>query len=172
MCFDGMLSRRSSSGSNTTAQVMLAVLFLLAGVLTYSFARLPDDAFLVPRLAIEISPAWRDWVPALTGSLPTFTHTVAFALLTAALVLPGQRGALFACLLWLGIETLFEAGQAPSVSMWLSGYVPAWFSRVPILDHAGSYFRGGTFDPNDLAAAVLGALIAYWILLFSQRKMT
>jgi hypothetical protein len=167
-----MLTWRYMPVAVTTLQVALALVFLLSGTSVYLIARPASDAFMLPHFSVEMSSASRHWVALLAGSLPTFSHTIAFSLLTAVLALPGRRGALFACLLWLVIEVLFEVGQASLIAIWLGGVLPAWFEHVPILDHMGSYFLGGTFDPLDLAAAVLGTAVAYCILLSNLRRIT
>jgi len=146
-------------------EVAVAVLALSLGTLVYLTIRAPGEGFLIPYGAsTPLLSTGSPWLGALAGAFPTFAHTLAFALLTAALVLPGPRGAAVACGLWLGLEALLEAGQAAPVAARIVGLIPPWFARVPVLDHAGAYFTRGTFDPLDLAAAVLGAAAAYLIL--------
>jgi hypothetical protein len=69
----------------------------------------------------------------------------------------GRRHLLFACLLWGGVNALFEFGQA----------LPAETLEVlPKLFNLRTYFSHGIFDPLDLVACAMGAWAA-WALIRS-----
>jgi hypothetical protein len=166
-------SRRNLYSHGATVLVILAaILFLSVGTLIYLGLRPPGSAFMIPGLAFKFPSAWRVWVDPLAGSLPTFVHTVAFVLLTAALYLPERRGAAYASVFWFCINSLLEIGQAAPMSVRIAELLPAWIYHVPVLDHTGVYFLRGTFDPRDLVAAALGAGTAYLLLQIIPGKET
>lgn len=140
--------------------LLLAFGMLAAGLAIYAFARTPDSAWL--------PAAWRFPLAGvaggvgLLGSAPSFLHACAFSLLTA--VAAGSTRYAAICAAWAGINALFELGQHPTVAPALIAALPDWFAQVPLLDRVGAFFGGGTFDRTDMAAAALGALVAwYWL---------
>lgn len=100
----------------------------------------------------------------LTNQLPTFTHLLAFSLFTAGILGGGRRSAVLICLFWLFVETVFETAQHPLISGWLAPRVPRWFENIALLDHTRGFLISGTFDPLDLVAATLAALLAYVVI--------
>jgi len=134
------------------ALAALAVAVLALGTLVYALDRAPGTAALWPR-------AWTRhggsaFFGAVGGALPSFAHAFAFSLLTALLLAPGRGAQRAACLGWAAVDTLFEIGQHPAVAkhlLWLPG---------PL----ARYFRHGVFDALDVAAGLLGALLAYALL--------
>lgn len=151
----------------TTLEVALAAAFFTLGALVYAGARTAGGAMLIPStlgFVPSLPILMQDWFSPVTGSLPTFAHTVAFALFTSALALRGPRRAAAACALWFVIEVLLEAGQADPVARTVAELLPGSVTHLPLLDHTAAYFLHGTFDPLDLAAAAMGAVMAYLIL--------
>jgi hypothetical protein len=124
--------------------------FLAAGFAVYAFARPLHGA--------------NEALLLLVGSAPTFLHTAAFALLTAAVLGSTARRAAATCLAWMGINVLFELGQHPRFAATLANALPAWFDRLPVLDRVGPFFSGGRFDALDLAAAAAGAGLGWFCL--------
>jgi hypothetical protein len=116
------------------------------------------------QLAIaEVVPLALDPWPmfgALGGSLPSFAHVCAFALLTAALLGGGRRLNQVICLSWLAVNVAFELGQHPKLAESMANVVPGWWAHVPMLNQTPTYFLSGTFDPLDILFAALGALTA------------
>jgi len=142
-------------------QAALGALALAVGVLVYVLDR---PAGQVPFLsALNLADATPVIFGVVGGSLPTFAHTFAFSLLTAAWLGGGKRAGLWACLTWFGIDSAFEIGQQPEVAVRLVELVPGWFEYLPFLAQADSYFLSGTFDTWDLASIVLGAAAAFFI---------
>lgn len=86
------------------------------------------------------------WASELALRLPSFCHTCALALATAALT--GR--AAWACTGWCACNVALEAAQWAGAQAWWPAAVPAWLTR-------------GHFDPLDLAAVALGAGVAYWV---------
>lgn len=137
----------------------LGLAALLAGAAVYLFIR-PDAAWFLQ--AAGIQPVSSGLPPWLAGNLPAFTHVFAFSLLTAALLVPTAAARLASCTLWFFCDAAFELGQKyHEVAV---GFIPGWFEHVPLLDGLTGYFRRGTFDYWDLAAAAAGAGAA-WLLL-------
>ena len=98
-------------------------------------------------------------------ALPSFLHVYAFILISAYVLQPvNRRELLFLCLLWSGIEMLFEIGQIDSVASLFHAHLPAWIQKVPLLSVLDDYWLLGTFDPLDLLFTVLGALAAFELL--------
>ncbi len=144
-----------------STQAALGALVLAVGVLVYVFDRPAEQlAFLSAFNFAAVTPAV---FGVVGGSLPTFAHTFAFSLLTAAWLGGGKRAGLWACLTWFGIDSVFEIGQQPQIAVNLVEIVPGWFEYLPLLAQADSYFLSGTFDTWDLISIALGAFAAYLI---------
>jgi hypothetical protein len=118
------------------------VAVLAAGVLVYSLERPAGSVpFLPAALSLHGGQVWLP--PALSGPLPTFLHTLAFTLITAAFLAPTRRAGLAACAAWAAVNIAFEASQ-----------------HTAFRDFTG-FGMQGRFDPLDLLAALLGAAAAY-----------
>ena len=148
-------------GSPETRLVWLAVGALSIGVAVY----------LVDRGgAVYFLPAWlaHDSGALIFGSLghrlPTFVHTLAFILITAAVLSPWPRLLPAICAAWFSIECLFEIGQHETFGQRIADAVPAWFDGIPMLEATPAYFASGTFDWLDILSIGLGAVAAYLIV--------
>ena len=144
---------------------------LALGALLYLLERPAGRTYFIPRsLAEALQPAGGAGLFGELGQqLPTFLHTFALCLLTAALLHVSWRGALGICSAWLTTDALFELGQQTTAAEWLARHVPAWFQRVPLLDNTAGYFLHGRFDPLDLLSIFLGALTAFVLILATRR---
>lgn len=134
----------------------MAIMVLLLGVAYYLFSRQQDSTVflsLLPDLSLgQNSIFFSRWF----GWFPTFTHTSAFSLLSYLVL--GRRHLLFSCLLWGGINALFELGQL----------LPTEITQLlPDICNLRFYLNHGTFDPLDLIACFVGAWIV-WVLLRRQ----
>lgn len=147
---------------SNTIRVLLAVTLLVLGTSVYLLDRSWQQLAIADLIPLSLSPS--PVFGALGGSLPSFAHVCAFALLTAALLEGGRRLNQAICLGWLSVNVAFELGQHPRLAECIANAVPAWFARVPILDQTPQYFLNGTFDPLDLFFATLGALTAYLLI--------
>jgi hypothetical protein len=130
---------------------------LLLGVLVYLADRAASHAVFIPAHALFSGGS-------LLGTpgqwLPSLVHPLAFSLFTAAVLKPGTLARLGTCAFWGLVNIAFELGQHPAFRpTWAaarSGVAGDWaLIRSPL-----DYFMHGTFDPNDIWAAMLGALIA------------
>ena len=101
-------------------------------------------------------------VPLLTtlpvfDNLPSFFHVFAFSLLSAAVLGLTRNRVQLSCFSWLVIGSLFELGQHERFSS---------LHALPL--GLGGYFERGTFDPRDIAACSLGAVLAYLVLFYTS----
>lgn len=139
-------------------------LALAVGILVYVIAR--------PAGTIPYLPHFGHFAPlpvpmsAAVGSLPTFSHAVAFSLLLAALLGTSRRRQLFACAAWTSIELLFEVAQHPVARGWLFNRADSLIRMSPAIER---YLQGSTFDVEDLLAAVLGGILAAALVVASRR---
>ena len=147
-------------------QILIATISLAAGLLVYLVARPAGSVWFLSAAHVDlaVSPDIRH----AAGSLPTFTHTLAFSLLSAGVIASDRvRGAVI-CAAWFLIESAFEIGQRADVSPWLTARLPAWFSHVWLLSNSTTYFSRGTFDARDIIAAAAGAATACFIICHTQ----
>jgi len=141
------------------------------GVLLYLLDRPAGRTYFIPQfLAEALQPdGGTGLFGALGQQLPTFLHTFALCLLTAALLRVGWRGALGICGGWLLIDAAFEIGQHQRIAPVLARWTPDWFTHIPVLDNTASYFLHGRFDPLDLLSIFLGAAAAFVLILVTRR---
>jgi hypothetical protein len=123
-------------------------LALATGVLFYVFVR-------------AAQPLPGPWA----GSLPTFLHSVAFALLALAVTAPWRRLAPWVCSGWLAVEAAFELLQADAIA---DAVLSAGLASGPYWLRA---FLAGTFDPLDLGAAAAGVLLAFLIATWTAARV-
>lgn len=150
--------------------ILLGTLGLSVGTLVYLIDRNPEQIYFIYHSSIGLSLYHS--LPKLFGpignSLPTFIHVFSFILLTAAIIGCGKRGHLVICLGWLVVDLLFELGQKfKSLSVMLT---PDWFSTIPYLENSKNYFLYGFFDLNDIGSIILGAILAYILLLITTKE--
>lgn len=138
--------------------LLLAAILLAAGVLIYALDRGGAAYFLSGWTS---APPPTDFLGPLGNHLPTFLHTLAFILITAAVLRPWPQLLLPICATWFGIGCLFELGQMAPFANHIAALVPTWFDRVPVLEITSDYFIRGTFDALDVVSIALGATIAY-----------
>ena len=136
------------------------------GLLVYLTDRDASKAALIPTVTWL---AGSKVFGALGGWLPSFVHTFAFSLFTAA-VLPQRSVPRYgACFAWFAVNAAFEVGQHPQVSARLAEVLQGGLGGAPLTRPLASYFVNGTFDPGDIVAALLGALAAAAVLRLMHR---
>ena len=150
-------------------QIIIGLVALFIGSLIYLIDRSPDHTYLVYSSPINISLS--NVIPNLFGSignsLPEFIHVFSFILITAGLIFCNKRGYLIICLAWFLVDSAFEVGQ--KFTTWSTSIIPDWFTGIPFLENTENYFLKGTFDFLDLAAIAFGAVIAYFVLLITNK---
>jgi hypothetical protein len=150
-------------------QVLIGLGGLLLGTLVYLVDRPPDQTYFLYSSSINIS--LHDILPNLFGiignSLPEFIHVFSFILITAGLIFCQKRGYLIICLSWFLVDCAFELGQ--KFNNLALKIIPDWFAGIPFLENTKNYFLKGTFDFIDLAAIAFGTIIAYLVLLITNK---
>jgi len=151
-------------------QILIGVAGLLVGLLIYLIDRPPDQTYFV--YSSNINLTLFNAIPNLFGvignSLPDFLHVFSFILITAGPISCRKRGYLIICLSWFLVDSAFEVGQ--KFTTWPSRIIPDWFEGIPFLENTENYFLQGTFDFIDLAAIALGTIIAYFVLLITNKS--
>ena len=150
--------------------LLLAAILLATGILVYAL----DRGGAVYFLSFWTSAAPPTKFPGPLGNhLPTFLHTLAFILVTAAILRPWPRLLLPVCATWFCIECLFELGQMAPFDGHVEALLPAWFEAMPVLEITPAYFIRGTFDALDVVSIALGAVVAYPLVrMFTQGDRT
>ena len=161
---------KTFGSSINTRQILTGMAVLLLGSLVYLVDRPPDHTYFVYNNFVNIS--LHNTLPSLFGSignsLPAFIHVFSFILITASLISCRKKGYLFICLGWFLVNCVFELGQKFS-SLTLK-IIPSWFSSIPFMENTRNYFLYGTFDYIDLAAITFGAVMAYFVLLITNKN--
>lgn len=162
--------KTATSNKINTVQVLIGIAGLLVGSLVYLVDRPPDQTYFIYNGSINIS--LYNTLPNLFGlignTLPAFIHVFSFILITAGLIFCQKRGYLIICLSWFLVDCAFELGQ--KFDTWSSRITPDWFAGIPFLENTKNYFLQGTFDFIDLAAIAFGTLIAYFVLLTTNKS--
>jgi len=139
-----------------------AFLALVFGGGIYLLERPAGTAALLPSFQL-VSSSW------LGQHLPGFCHVFSFSILTSYALQPWQAAPLLGCLFWVGINSLFEAGQIDVIASGIASAWPDWLQEWPVLAHVDAYFLAGTFDPVDILFVVLGGLAAYCLMQRTSR---
>jgi hypothetical protein len=151
-------------------QFLIGLTVLLLGTLIYLIDRPPDQTYFVHKSFVNIS--LHNTLPNLFGfignSLPSFIHVFSFILITAGLMHCQKKGCPIICAFWFLTDVIFELGQ--KFSSLASKIIPDWFAGIPILENTKNYFLSGTFDYFDLAAITIGAIVAYFVLLYTRQR--
>ena len=143
--------------------IFIGVLALGLGIAVYALDRPAMQTYFIPNNLNTYAGTESIFGP-LGNHLPTFLHTFAFCVITAAVLGGGRRGALIVCLFWLIIDSLFEIAQHTDISNVIVPFIPDWFTNVPVLENAENYFSQGQFDPVDLISILLGVVCAYVLI--------
>jgi len=151
-------------------QILIGMSSLIVGTLVYLVDRSPDQTYFVFSSPFNISLF--KTLPIIFGSignnLPAFIHAFSFILITAALVSCRNRGYIIICLSWFFVDCAFELGQ--KFTSLFPKIIPEWFAGIPFLENTENYFLYGTFDFIDLAAITFGAVMAYFVLLITNKN--
>lgn len=165
-----MGAKERQAGSINRLQILLGILLFLIGALVYVIDRPPEHTYFFYHF--RFIKTLHNTLPAFFGSLgnhlPDFIHPLSFILITAGIVSCGRKGYRVICVSWFLVDCIFEFGQKYS-DLFLKA-VPDWFSGIPFLEAFEIYFKKGTFDPYDLAAIFAGSVLAYFVLILTQRE--
>ena len=150
-------------------QLLLGILFLLAGTMVYLVDRpIGSTYFLYKYRSIQI---FFHQMPTLYGKLgmfaPEFFHPLAFSLISMSLI-SSRKSKVMICFIWFSIDSIFELGQKFGIE--LAENLPKWCVTVPTIKGFIDFFVYGTFDFYDLVAIGLGSLTAFLILELESKK--
>lgn len=148
------------------ALLTLAVLLLVVGAFVYAVDRGGTAYFLFGWTA---SHGTAKFFGPIGDHLPTFLHSLAMILATAAVLRPWPRLLPAIALGWFTIECSFELGQLSPLDAYIAATLPAWFGQVPVLEASADYFIHGTCDPLDVLSIGLGTAAAYCIVRLIER---
>lgn len=162
---DSSLERKEINKINIK-RLIAGFAMLLLGLFLYLFDRRPDQVFFIYAFGLPslYNPAHLKIFGELSSYLPSLLHVCSFSLLTCAF-LPSESKKTFviACMSWAGVNILFEIGQliTPTTTML---NIPHCLTENKSFLHVYSYFQYGTFDFIDIIFAIIGGLVAYFIL--------
>jgi hypothetical protein len=146
--------------------LILAALLLVIGVIVYAVDR-GGAAYFLSGWTAGHSEA--ELFGAIGNHIPTFVHTLALILVTAAVLRPWPQLLPTIAFGWIAVECLFEVGQLSPLDAHVAAAIPAWFNDMPVLEASSDYFINGTCDPLDVLSIGLGAAAAYWIVRTIER---
>ena len=151
-------------------QIFIGSAVLLLGTLVYLIDRPPNHTYFIYKSFVNIS--LHNTLPNLFGligySMPSFIHVFSFILITVGILSYHKRSCIIICASWFLIDFIFELAQ--KFSSLASKIIPDWFAGIPILENTKNYFLSGTFDYFDLAAITIGAIVAYFVLLYTRQR--
>jgi hypothetical protein len=152
--------RRHAAGLAACASLALAL-----GLVVYLTDRGASRAPLVLAITAfsggSVFGVWGQW-------LPSCVHAFCFSLFSAAVMAPRSAPRYGACIAWGSINVAFELGQHPLLSAALAGALQALPEPLPLVPAIVRYFVRGTFDWGDIAACLVGALLAAAVLRLRQ----
>ena len=153
-----------------TRQILIGVTVLLVGTLVYLVDRPPDQTYFVYSSPFNISlfKILPNLFSHIGNSLPSCIHVFSFILITAGLISCRKKGYLIICLGWFLVDCAFELAQ--KFNTFPLKIIPNWFKGIPFLENTENYFLYGTFDFVDLAAITIGTVIAYFLLLSTNKS--
>jgi hypothetical protein len=146
-------------------QILLGAVGLALGLTVYLLARQPEKVYFLCFTGLNLN-CWNigsNSLGLIGCNLPSFLHVFSFSLITASLMHPCRRTYIAICLAWSLIDLAFEFGQKTKPK--LSEVLPDGFGEMPGLRGIEEYFLFGTFDYGDVAAIILGSILAYMMLL-------
>ncbi|MBW1919236.1 MAG: hypothetical protein JRI81_03305 [Deltaproteobacteria bacterium] len=151
-------------------QIGIGVLALCLGAFVYLISRPPEKTYFIyaSKLRISLYHVFPHVFGVIGNSLPDFLHVFSFILITAGLVSKRKIEYLVVSLSWFLIEIAFEVFQ--KFNRIALKIIPEWFNKVPVLENAGPFFKGGTFDLQDVVAVAVGTVAAYFVLTKTMKK--
>lgn len=146
---------------------LLVVVLLSCGLAVYLFDRTADRIYFVPDWW-NLSLGNGHLFGSIGAHLPSFVHVAVFILISAAILAPWRFRIAWICLLWFGIDSLFELAQHDVIAVRIAAVVPNWFEGKYFLENTTAYFLNGTFDLLDIVSIALGSVVAYLVLQASR----
>lgn len=150
-------------------QLIIGILFLLAGTMEYLVARPIGSTYFLYKF--KVIQSFFHHMPNLYGKVgifaPEFFHPLALSLISMALF-STRKARMVICIAWFTVDSMFELGQKYGTQ--LLEWSPKWFETVPILENLENFLVNGRFDIYDLMAISLGSLSAFFIGELTSKK--
>ncbi len=145
---------------------MLALMWLAAGAGVYLLRQEYAAAtwLLPPSLHLSQFP-----LQQISSAFPTFAQTIALALVSVWALGVSREGGAAVCGVWMMLEASYQYAQRSDVSAWIIPRLPWFFRDVWPLNYATNFLGRGSFDMNNVIAAILGGIVAYMVV--SNSKM-
>ena len=144
-------------------QVLLGLITITLGVLIYVTIRPSWQAVCLTEI-ISLNARKLQVFTEIGNNLPSFLHVFGFSLLTAGIIVQKKWNYIIICCLWLFINLLFELLQRDTIFLQLN-YVSVNHDKLdPILHWLKNYSLQAVFDPKDIFALIIGAVVAYIVL--------
>jgi hypothetical protein len=170
-----MQNSKLKSGSSTPyriniIQIVIGIFGLVIGSLVYVTDRSSEGIYFINKLKIPTKIF--NNAPNLFGiagnSLPDLLHVFSFILITAGLLSCKKKWYTILCLGWFSLDIAFELGQ--KFKLLSLSLIPDWFQGIPFLENSKNYFQKGSFDIFDIFAIAIGTVIAYLVLLITNKE--
>lgn len=155
------------SQKNVLQRTLLALVGLGIGCMTYLVYRQPIHP-IIATLQEAASIDWSTNSAPFVGSLPTVCHTFAFVLLTSVFLSDSNLSYILNFLFWFTLESIFEVLQIAARPPYQ--FMHQLVDMKNMNDWFEAYFYFGTYDPVDVAAALIGGVIALVYLLTTGRR--
>lgn len=167
---DSLKPASSSPYRMNAFQIIIGILGLLIGSLVYVTDRSSEGIYFIEKL--KIPTGIFNKLPILFGmagrSLPDLLHVFSFILITAGLLSCKKKWYKTICLSWFSLDIAFELGQ--KFKSFPMKIIPDWFDGIPFLESTKNYFQKGSFDIFDIFAIAAGTVIAYFVLLITNKE--
>jgi hypothetical protein len=149
-------------------QVLLGFIAISLGICIYITFRPSWQTVWIPEI---ISLDWRKFqlFTEIGNNLTSFLHVFGFSLLTAGIIVRKKWTYMIICGSWLFLNLLFEFLQADAAYTRLN-YMSINHDKLnPVLQWLKNYSLHGVFDPKDVFALIIGAILAYIILIKTNK---
>jgi hypothetical protein len=155
---------------NAFLHCLLGFSALLVGLLFYLSSSPSQSLYVQGLFSIKeaLFPDLPGMLGPFRGAFPEFIHPFAFSLIGIGLGVQTRRGRILICLLFGGINLVFESAQYFGAAA--LGLGQNTFEGIPILENSWNYFQNGTFSQLDLVAIVLGSFSAFAVSEFIQSR--
>ena len=148
-------------------QVLLGSISISLGIIIYITFRPTWQTTWIPEI---ISLDWRNFqlFTQIGNSLPSFLHVFGFSLLTAGIIVQKKWTYMIICCTWLFLNLLFEFLQANAINTWVN-LISINHDKYLLLHWLKNYSLNGVFDPKDIFALIIGAILAYIVLIKTNK---
>jgi hypothetical protein len=151
-----------------TTQVLLGFIAISLGMFIYIAFRPSWQTVWIPEvISLDLKKFWL--CTKLGNNLPSFLHVFGFSLLTAGIIVRKKWTYMIICGSWLFLNLLFEFLQTDAAHTRLRYMSSNHDSLNPVLHWLKNYLLHGVFDPKDIFALMIGAILAYVVLMKTNK---